>query len=66
MQTKIGTSSVPGVGNVSWRMQVTTTAGGEVFLRVLQAVRILNEGHRQIGTEDPRYGTVARHLGAEY
>lgn len=64
VEIKIGSGNVPGAGNVSWKLQVTKNANGDVMLRVLQEVRLLDEGGKMIGSEDPRYAFVARHLGA--
>lgn len=58
-----GFEDVPTVGRVHYRIQVTKNFGGEVFMRMLQDVRVLSED-REIGREDPRFQVVADYLRA--
>lgn len=59
---EVGTTNVPEVGVVAYRVQVTKNASGEVFMRVLQDARYV-ETNRPVASEEHRE-RIARHLRA--
>jgi len=61
-RTETGSADVPGVGSVSYRVQETRNANGEIAVRVLQAARYLDTG-RPV-TDDEHLRLIGRHVRA--